>query len=91
MPASESSSLRLDGELDAAAVPALARRLRGVIPAAIDLGGISGIDSAGVAFVRTLQARAVAAGRPLPRVLDAPAHYHQLIGAHRVRPWGEDA
>jgi ABC-type transporter Mla MlaB component len=84
----EPASLRIDGELDARSVPALARRLRAAaLPAAIDLSGVSAIDSAGVAFLRTLQARASAAGKAVPALLNAPAHYHQLIAAHRVRPW----
>jgi ABC-type transporter Mla MlaB component len=83
----ESAPLRLEGDLDARSVPALARRLRGQpLPAALALAGVTAIDSAGVAFLRTLQARAAAAGAALP-LQHAPAHYHQLIAAHRVRPW----
>lgn len=84
----EAAPLRLQGELDARSVPAMARRLRGAaLPAAIDLAGVTSIDSAGVAFLRTLQARAAAAGQDVPALLNTPAHYHQLIAAHRVRPW----
>lgn len=84
----ESATLRIDGELDARSVPALARRVRAAaLPAAIDLAAVSAIDSAGVAFLRTLQARAAAAGQGIPALLNVPAHYHQLIAAHRVRPW----
>ena len=81
--------LRLEGSLDADSVPALWRRYRdaGALES-IDLAGVKRVDSAGVAFVRLLQARSLAAGRAA-RLENLPGHFTQLQEAHRLQAVGE--
>lgn len=81
--------LRLEGNLDADSVPALWRRHRdaGALES-IDLAGVKRVDSAGVAFVRLLQARSQAAGRS-STLKHPPGHFTQLQEAHRLQAVGE--
>jgi phospholipid transport system transporter-binding protein len=78
--------LPLSGDLDASNVPALWRRHRDVgALEVIDLSAVKRIDSAGVAFVRVLQARSLAAGQA-PRLEHLPDHFSRLQDAHRLQP-----
>lgn len=81
--------LAFNGDLDADSVPALWRRHRdaGAI-SVIDLAGVTRLDSAGVALVRVLQRRSLAAGQQIA-LEQLPGHYSQLEEAHRLQPVGD--
>ncbi len=85
--------MRIDGALDTATAARWWQALRG--PAAdgalarIDLSSVTEIDSSGVALLQCLSALAEAAGRPAPEVVGAPAHYAQILLAHRVEAGGD--
>lgn len=80
------ATLALPARVDAVVVAALWRdwapRAAGL--AAIDFGAVQAIESSGVALVRALAARAVAAGGAPPRLRSLPPRYRQLCLAHRI-------
>lgn len=81
------SALRLSGRLDIDSAPALLEQALPLLPGLdrIELGGLSDIDSAGVASLRLLQRRAAEAGRML--ALQQPPQRHAAIcAAHRLDP-----
>lgn len=85
MPASNSTTLALDGALDVSSVAALWPQLRDRVSgiAQIDLAAVTVLDSSGVALVRCLQAAAEAGGAR-PQVINAPPRFAQIGLAHRV-------
>jgi ABC-type transporter Mla MlaB component len=80
------ATLALPARVDAVAVAALWRDWapRAAALAAIDFGAVQAIESSGVALVRALTARALAAGAAPPRLLALPPRYRQLCLAHRI-------
>lgn len=85
MPVLDGDCLRLTGSLDAGQVPRLAKALPKLPPIRrIDLAGVGEVDSAGVAFVRELQARVERLHGQRPALVSIPRHYRQLCQAHRV-------
>lgn len=86
MPAAESAVLKLAGALDAAGVARQARLLDGALRGidVIDLGAVAELDSAGVAFVRSLRSRAASLNGQAPRLSAVPERFRQLCVAHRV-------
>ncbi|MCK7592319.1 STAS domain-containing protein [Pseudomarimonas salicorniae] len=81
--------LQLSGPLDVGSVPALWRRHRDIgALESIDLAQVKRVDSAGVGFVRVLQARSLAAGSEA-RLENLPGHFTELLEAHRLQPVGE--
>lgn len=90
MSASEAATLRVEGALDVAGVPAQWKRLLPLARAIerIDLSAVSALDSSGVALIRCLQAAVVAAGGRRPAVVGAPPRLAQICLAHRVEAGG---
>jgi phospholipid transport system transporter-binding protein len=84
--ATEGSTLAIDGELTVTSSAARWRELRPKASAAhaIDLAGVTAIDSAGLAVVQALRRLARDAHGQLPPVLHVPARMQQLCVAHRV-------
>jgi len=85
VPASNPTTLALEGALDVTSVaalwPQLCQRLSGIEQ--IDLARVTALDSSGVAMVRCLQA-AAGGGSARPRVINAPPRFAQIGLAHRV-------
>jgi phospholipid transport system transporter-binding protein len=84
--ANEASTLAISGELT---VDSSAARWRELQPQAararaIDLAGVTAIDSAGLALVQALRQLARRAHGGLPPVLHIPTRMQQLCIAHRV-------
>ncbi len=78
---------RLSGVLDRDAVVALWSQLQ-TLPASIevlDLGAVTAVDSAGLALLAELSARARAAGRTLT-LLGTPTGLAELGAAYRLAP-----
>jgi anti-anti-sigma regulatory factor len=77
--------LKLSGRLGIEQAGALQERLRGRIEAVqrIDLGGLDAIDSAGVASLRLLQKKAIAAGRTL-ELRPLSERFRAICAAHRI-------
>ena len=76
--------LALPARVDVSTVPALHRDAVRAAPAgAIDLAGVTTIDSAGVAFVLELVERAQRSG-VTTQLRNVPEHFAQLCKAHRV-------
>ncbi len=81
----EAGVLRLDGELTLARVGAIWRAvLESPPPCAIELAGVTGLDSAGVALLLALGDEAERRGQPRPELRGLPQRYHDLCRAHRV-------
>ncbi|HIE5096049.1 STAS domain-containing protein [Stenotrophomonas maltophilia] len=83
----EGDTLRLRGVLDRAAVIALWPQLQ-ALPAQLsrlELGEVERVDSAGLALLAELAARARMAGHPLA-ISGAPAGYNELSAAYRLSP-----
>ncbi|MBH1381285.1 STAS domain-containing protein [Stenotrophomonas maltophilia] len=83
----EGDTLRLRGVLDRAAVIALWPQLL-ALPAKLarlDLAEVERVDSAGLALLAELAARARKAGHPLV-ITGAPAGYNELSAAYRLSP-----
>ncbi|WMJ71065.1 STAS domain-containing protein [Stenotrophomonas sp. 24(2023)] len=83
----DGDTLHLRGVLDRAAVIALWPQLR-ALPAGIQrvaLAEVPRVDSAGLALLAELAARARAAGRTLA-IDGAPAGYNELGAAYRLSP-----
>lgn len=83
----QGSTLRLSGCLDIDSAPALLEQALPLLPGLdrIELGGLSDIDSAGVASLRLLQRRAADAGRTLALQQPPPRHA-AICAAHRLDP-----
>ena len=71
--------LRIDGALVRAAVPGLWGRVHALHPAAIDLAGVTRVDSAGLALLGALVARV-----PGVAVLGDPPGLSELRAAYRL-------
>ncbi|KAF1013209.1 MAG: hypothetical protein GAK31_03358 [Stenotrophomonas maltophilia] len=83
----DGNTLRLRGVLDRTAVIALWPQLR-ALPASIEriaLAEVPRVDSAGLALLAELTARARHAGRALA-IDGAPAGYNELGAAYRLAP-----
>ncbi|WP_459041515.1 STAS domain-containing protein [Stenotrophomonas sp. PSU-St19] len=83
----EGDTLRLRGVLDRAAVIALWPQLQ-ALPAQLarlELSEVERVDSAGLALLVELAARARKNGHPLA-VSGAPAGYNELSAAYRLSP-----
>ncbi|WP_416056077.1 STAS domain-containing protein [Stenotrophomonas maltophilia] len=83
----EGDTLRLRGVLDRAAVITLWPQLQ-ALPAQLarlELGDIERVDSAGLALLAELAARARAQGHPLA-ISGAPAGFNELGAAYRLSP-----
>ncbi|HCT28248.1 STAS domain-containing protein [Stenotrophomonas maltophilia] len=83
----EGDTLRLRGVLDRAAVIALWPQLQ-ALPAQLarlELGEVERVDSAGLALLAELAARARKAGHALA-ISGAPAGYNELSAAYRLSP-----
>ncbi|MFV7514398.1 STAS domain-containing protein [Stenotrophomonas geniculata] len=83
----EGDTLRLRGVLDRAAVISLWPQLQ-ALPATLsrlELGEVDRVDSAGLALLAELAARARRSGHPLV-VSGAPAGYNELSAAYRLSP-----
>ena len=83
----EGDTLRLRGVLDRAAVIALWPQLQ-ALPAKLarlELAEVERVDSAGLALLAELAARARKAGHPLA-ISGAPAGYNELSAAYRLSP-----
>ncbi|RRU71798.1 MULTISPECIES: STAS domain-containing protein [Stenotrophomonas maltophilia group] len=83
----EGDTLRLRGVLDRAAVIALWPQLQ-ALPAQLarlELSEVERVDSAGLALLAELAARARKNGHPLA-VSGAPAGYNELSAAYRLSP-----
>lgn len=91
MSTSEPATLRIEGDLDVAGVPAQWKRLRPLARGIerIDLGAVGALDSSGVAMIRCLQAAVVRAGGKRPVVVGAPPRLAQICLAHRVEAGGD--
>ncbi|MBH1432504.1 STAS domain-containing protein [Stenotrophomonas maltophilia] len=83
----EGDTLRLRGVLDRAAVIALWPQLQAMPAqlARLKLGEVERVDSAGLALLAELAARARKAGHPLA-ISGAPAGYNELSAAYRLSP-----
>lgn len=81
------SALHLSGRLDIDSAPALLEQALPLLPGLdrIDLGGLSDIDSAGVASLRLLQRRAADGGGTLALQQPPPRHA-AICAAHRLDP-----
>lgn len=85
MSTAEARVLRLDGELTLARAGAIWRAvLEAPPPVAIELAGVTGLDSAGVALLLALGDEAERRGQPRPELRGLPQRYHDLCRAHRV-------
>ena len=83
----EGDTLRLRGVLDRAAVTALWPQLQ-ALPAKLarlELGEVERVDSAGLALLAELAARARKAGHALA-ISGAPAGFNELSAAYRLSP-----
>ncbi|WP_414496544.1 lipid asymmetry maintenance protein MlaB [Stenotrophomonas maltophilia] len=83
----EGDTLRVRGVLDRAAVIALWPQLQ-ALPAQLarlELGEVERVDSAGLALLAELAARARTAGHPLA-ISGAPAGLNELSAAYRLSP-----
>ncbi|HIE1100430.1 STAS domain-containing protein [Stenotrophomonas maltophilia] len=83
----EGDTLRLRGVLDRAAVIALWPQLQ-ALPAQLarlELGEVERLDSAGLALLAELAARARKGGHPLA-ISGAPAGLNELSAAYRLSP-----
>ncbi|MCF5090843.1 MULTISPECIES: STAS domain-containing protein [Stenotrophomonas] len=83
----EGDTLRLRGALDRAAVIALWPQLQ-ALPAQLsrlELAEVERVDSAGLALLAELAARARQGGHPLT-ISGAPAGYNELSAAYRLSP-----
>ncbi|AWH27147.1 STAS domain-containing protein [Stenotrophomonas sp. YAU14D1_LEIMI4_1] len=83
----EGDTLRLRGVLDRAAVIALWPQLQ-ALPAKLarlELGDVERVDSAGLALLAELAARARTQGHTLA-IAGAPAGYNELSAAYRLSP-----
>ena len=83
----EGDTLRLRGVLDRAAVIALWPQLQ-ALPAQLarlELGEVERVDSAGLALLAELAARARKAGHALA-ISGAPAGFNELRAAYRLSP-----
>jgi len=83
----EGDTLRLRGVLDRAAVIALWPQLQ-ALPAQLarlELGEVERVDSAGLALLAELAARARKAGHALA-ISGAPAGFNELSAAYRLSP-----
>ncbi|MCO7486459.1 STAS domain-containing protein [Stenotrophomonas maltophilia] len=83
----EADTLRLRGVLDRAAVIALWPQLQ-ALPAQLarlELGEVERVDSAGLALLAELAARARKAGHALA-ISGAPAGFNELSAAYRLSP-----
>lgn len=91
MSTNDPATLRIEGDLDVASVPAQWQRLRPLVRGIerIDLRAVSTLDSSGVALIRCLQAAVVAAGGKRPAVVHAPPRLAQICLAHRVDAGGD--
>ncbi len=76
----EGDTLRLRGVLDRAAVQALPAKL-----ARLELGEVERVDSAGLALLAELAARARNQGHPLS-ISGTPAGFNELSAAYRLSP-----
>ncbi|MBO1749742.1 STAS domain-containing protein [Stenotrophomonas indicatrix] len=84
----EGDTLRLRGVLDRTAVIALWPQLQ-ALPAQLwrlELAEVERVDSAGLALLAELAARARQAGHPLA-ISGAPAGYNELSAAYRLSPY----
>lgn len=90
MSTAEAGLLRLDGELTLARAGSIWRKRRGAAPpATIELGGVTALDSAGVALLLALGDEAERLGRPRPALRGLPQRYHDLCRAHRIENGSE--
>ena len=79
------SIARLDGELTMESVSGQLASLGGALPEQVDLSEVERVDSAGLAFLLELQARAAASGRTIdfrfpPTSLQVLARLSQVEG-----------
>ncbi|WP_447898338.1 STAS domain-containing protein [Stenotrophomonas sepilia] len=83
----EGDTLRLRGVLDRAAVIALWPQLQALPTqlARLELGEVERVDSAGLALLAELAARARKAGHALA-ISGAPAGFNELSAAYRLSP-----
>lgn len=83
----EGKALRLSGRLDIDSAPALLEQALPLLKGleCVELGGLSDIDSAGVASLRLLQRSASEAGGTLV-LLQPPPRYSAICAAHRLDP-----
>lgn len=86
-PRLEQGTLHLSGALDRAAVVALWPRLQAIAGdvRALDLAAVTGVDSAGVALLAELAARARRRGHGLA-LQGAPTGLTELEAAYRLSP-----
>ncbi|MFC4729176.1 STAS domain-containing protein [Coralloluteibacterium thermophilus] len=82
----EGGTLHLAGRLDRHHVPALWPSLPRGGYAAIDLGGVTALDTVGLALVAHLASQAPQDGGAALPVLGAPAGYAELCAAYRLSP-----
>lgn len=87
---SEGKTLALSGELTAATVGRQwKQRLAEARSASrINLAVVTGIDSAGVAMVRCLQAEASREGGKRAELVELPERFEQICLAHRIEAGG---
>lgn len=82
----QGDTLRIDGQLQRDAVPALWAMLPQAPIARIDLSAVTALDTSGLALLVELAAHARRTGGPTPAILHAPAGYDALCAAYRIRP-----
>lgn len=75
--------LRLQGALDKMSAAAVLASLPATADA-IDLGGVTDIDSAGIALIAELIQRSLAAGGPRPVIRGRPEGLDALCRAYRI-------
>ncbi|MCG6118113.1 MAG: STAS domain-containing protein [Aquimonas sp.] len=83
----DGSALRLSGRLDIDSAPALLEQALPMLKRLerVELGGLSDIDSAGVASLRLLQRWATDAGSTLS-LQQPPPRFAAICAAHRLDP-----
>ena len=86
----EGKTLELSGELTATTIGRQWKQwlIEARSASRISLKSVTGIDSAGVAMVRCLQAEASRASGTRPALVELPARYEQICLAHRIEAGG---
>jgi phospholipid transport system transporter-binding protein len=82
----QDNTLGIIGRLDQHAVPALWATLPAVGWNALDLSRVIALDTAGLALLIEITARARNANDRSPRILNPPAGFAALCAAYRIRP-----